>query len=162
MSLFIRTFLFVFLCCISFGSDAQISTLRKKTLSGKIGTYQLDSLSIYPNSFFIRCGNEPLGSEGFKLDHASGKITILKACADSLTVSYRVLPMNLGKSYFKRDTTLLYSQDKGERDQFLVTNNYSIADAFGGSSLTKKGSISRGVTFGNNQDFGVNYYIRYL
>jgi hypothetical protein len=64
--------------------------------------------------------------------------------------------MNLGKSYFKRDTTLLYSQDKGERDQFLVTNNYSIADAFGGSSLTKKGSISRGVTFGNNQDFGVN------
>lgn len=156
MSLFIRTFLFVFLCCISFGSDAQISTLRKKTLPGKIGTYQLDSLSIYPNSFFIRCGNEPLGSEGFKLDHASGKITILKACADSLTVSYRVLPMNLGKSYFKRDTTLLYSQDKGERDQFLVTNNYSIADAFGGSSLTKKGSISRGVTFGNNQDFGVN------
>jgi hypothetical protein len=113
-------------------------------------------LSIYPNSFFIRCGNEPLGSEGFKLDHASGKITILKACSDSLTVSYRVLPMNLGKSYFKRDTTLLYSQDKGERDQFLVTNNYSIADAFGGSSLTKKGSISRGVTFGNNQDFGVN------
>ena len=156
MSLFIRTFLFVFLCCISFGSDAQISTLRKKKLSGKIGTYQLDSLSIYPNSFFIRCGNEPLGSEGFKLDHASGKITILKACSDSLTVSYRVLPMNLGKSYFKRDTTLLYSQDKGERDQFLVTNNYSIADAFGGSSLTKKGSISRGVTFGNNQDFGVN------
>jgi hypothetical protein len=156
MSLFIRTFLVVFLCCISFGSDAQISTLRKKTLPGKIGTYQLDSLSIYPNSFFISCGNEPLGSEGFKLDHASGKITILKACADSLTVSYRVLPMNLGKSYFKRDTTLLYSQDKGERDQFLVTNNYSIADAFGGSSLTKKGSISRGVTFGNNQDFGVN------
>jgi hypothetical protein len=104
----------------------------------------------------IRCGNDPFGSEGFKLDHASGKITILKACTDSLTVSYRVLPMNLGKSYFKRDTTLLYSQDKGERDQFLVTNNYSIADAFGGSSLTKKGSISRGVTFGNNQDFGVN------
>lgn len=156
MSLFIRTFLVVFLCCISFGSDAQISTLRKKTLPGKIGTYQLDSLSIYPNSFLIRCGNDPFGSEGFKLDHASGKITILKACADSLTVSYRVLPMNLGKSYFKRDTTLLYSQDKGERDQFLVTNNYSIADAFGGSSLTKKGSISRGVTFGNNQDFGVN------
>jgi hypothetical protein len=104
----------------------------------------------------ISCGNDPFGSEGFKLDHASGKITILKACSDSLTVSYRVLPMNLGKSYFKRDTTLLYSQDKGERDQFLVTNNYSIADAFGGSSLTKKGSISRGVTFGNNQDFGVN------
>jgi hypothetical protein len=156
MSLFIRTFLVVFLCCISFGSDAQISTLRKKTLPGKIGTYQLDSLSIYPNSFLIRCGNDPFGSEGFKLDHASGKITILKACTDSLTVSYRVLPMNLGKSYFKRDTTLLYSQDKGERDQFLVTNNYSIADAFGGSSLTKKGSISRGVTFGNNQDFGVN------
>jgi hypothetical protein len=156
MSLFIRTFLVVFLCCISFGSDAQVSTLRKKKLPGKIGTYQLDSLSIYPNSFLISCGNEPLGADDFKLDHASGKITILKACADSLTVSYRVLPMNLGKSYFRRDTTLLYSQDKGERDQFLVTNNYSIADAFGGSSLTKKGSISRGVTFGNNQDFGVN------
>ena len=156
MSLFIRTFLVVFLCCISFGSDAQISTLRKKTLPGKIGTYQLDSLSIYPNSFLISCGNEPLGADDFKLDHSSGKITILKACADSLTVSYRVLPMNLGKSYFRRDKTLLYSQDKGERDQFLVTNNYSIADAFGGSSLTKKGSISRGVTFGNNQDFGVN------
>ncbi len=156
MSLLIRTFLFVLLCCISFGSDAQISTLRQKKLSGKIGTYQLDTLSIYPNSFLINCGNEPFSAEGFKLDHASGKITILKACSDSLTVSYRVLPLNLGKSYFRRDTTLFYSQEKGERDQFLVTNNYSIADAFGGSSLTKKGSISRGVTFGNNQDFGVN------
>ena len=156
MSQLLRTFLASLILFISFGSVAQVSTFRSRKISGKVGTYQIDTLSIFPNSVVMRCGNAFLEAETYTLNHTSATIKITEACTDSITISYRVLPMNLGRAIAKRDTSLLFSEIKGDRDQFMVSNSYSVADAFGGSSLTKKGSISRGVTFGNNQDFGVN------
>ena len=135
---------------------AQVSNLRQKTISGNVGTTLLDSLSIFPNSFQVYCGIHPLSPENYELQYAHARLIIKSPCEDSLRLIYRVLPMNLGKVFYKRDTSVFFSEEKGMRDQFLVTTNYTVEDAFGGSSLTKKGSISRGVTFGNNQDFGVN------
>lgn len=132
------------------------SSLRQKTIQATSDTLILDSLSIYPNSFEVFCGTQKLSLSDFYLDHASGKFVCKSSCGDSLKLNYRVLPFNLSKTYQKRDTTLMYDTRKGDIDKFKITQNYEVEDVFGGTSLTKSGSISRGIAFGNNQDLGVN------
>ncbi len=136
-------------------AQAQTSTLRVKTIVVSNDTLQLDTLSIYPNSFELFINNEPIAFENYTLNHASGEL-ILHQKVDTIRVVYRVLPMDLSKVYGSRDTNSIYSKEKGEREKFLQTTTYDVNDVFGGTSISKSGSISRGVTFGNNQDLGVN------
>ena len=135
---------------------SQFSNMRSKTLATDSDTIQLDSLSIYPNSFRLMCGNNELQKEDYTLDYARAVLILTKKCSNGLEVSYRVLPMNLAKRYAVRDTSLIYNKEKGFRDRFLIGSSTTATDVFGGNGLNKSGSISRGITFGNNQDLGVN------
>jgi hypothetical protein len=135
---------------------SQASNLRIRTLAASTDTIQLDSLTIYPNSFQVFCGNQLIGYEGYFLDHTRSRFALKASCGDSIRIQYRVLPMNLGKVYGSRDTSVIYSENKGDREKYMITNTYTVSDVFGGSSISKSGSISRGISFGNNQDLGVN------
>ncbi|MBL1280188.1 MAG: hypothetical protein COA33_007950 [Fluviicola sp.] len=119
-------------------------------------TIQLDSLSIFPNSFELRCDGKLITESDYKIDYASSKLFLKADCGGELTTKYRVLPMNLAKIYQKRDTSMMFSKEKGFQDRFLFSTASQSIDVFGGSSLRKSGSISRGISFGNNQDLGVN------
>ncbi|MFT5859240.1 MAG: hypothetical protein ACI865_001340 [Flavobacteriaceae bacterium] len=134
---------------------SQHSSLRQKTLASA-DTLYLDTFSIYPNSFLIKCGDEALSKERYTLNYASAVLILSERCADSINLEYRVLPMDLSQVYAKRDTSIIYSRDKGMRDRFLIGTPSITRDLFGGPGLNKEGSISRGISFGNNQDLGVN------
>jgi hypothetical protein len=129
----------------------QTSNLRKKLIPSGSEVIQLDSLSIYPNSFKLFCNDVLLGTDSYELNHSKSSLRILKQCDGQLTTEYRVLPMNLAKVYGARDTSLIYNEQKGDREKFLISNSYEVNDIFGGTSLSKSGSISRGISFGNNQ-----------
>lgn len=135
---------------------SQSSSLRVKKITVSSDTVLLDSLSIYPNSFELFCDGIPFKKEAYSLDHAGAKLIFSERCSDELTVKYRVLPMDLTKVMVRRDTNMIYEAKKGFRDKFLFSTYTTNSDAFGGSSLNKSGSISRGISFGNNQDLGVN------
>jgi hypothetical protein len=78
-------------------------------------------------------------------------------CEDSLIFEYRILPVDLSKTYRRRNTSVIFRNDGiDDRENFRLENTYTVDDVFGGSGLTKSGSISRGVSFGNNQDLGIN------
>ncbi len=141
---------------LPFYGIAQESNLRSKTIKVHSDTIQLDTLSIYPNSFKLTCNGNSLSAEEYKLDYAASELILFNKCTGELKTEYRVLPMDLSKIYAKRDTSIIYSKNKGFRDRFLISNATSTTDLFGGAGLNKSGSISRGVSFGNNQDFGVN------
>jgi hypothetical protein len=122
-----------------------------------LDTLKLDTLSIYPNSFEVYCGTEKLKSEDYFLDHAAARFKLLKSCGDSLHFTFRVLPMDLSKTLARRNSSIIFDATKADdRDKFRIENSYSVEDVFGGSGLNKAGSISRGVSFGNNQDLGIN------
>ena len=156
MSVFGKRFLCFLLLVVPYFGVTQTSNFRTKTLLNTTDTIQLDSLSIYPNSFKLKCGTQLLGTEDFTLDYAAAKLILHSPCNGQVTTTYRVLPMDLSQVYARRDTSVLYSKEKGFRDRFLISSFSSSSDVFGGTSLNKSGSISRGISFGNNQDMGVN------
>ena len=142
---------------VAFAGAGQESTLRNRKFVVSKDTVRLDTLSIYPNSFKVFCGSERVLSESYYLDHASSRFYLKEGCSDTLVLEYRVLPIDLSKTYSRRDASIIYKEGSpDERDKYRIENTYTVEDVFGGSGLTKSGSISRGVSFGNNQDLGIN------
>lgn len=137
-------------------SSAQYNPLRSISLFVGKEPIRLDTLSIYPPSFFVIHGKDTLQKSSFKIDFASTVFQRLDKRSDTLHFVYQVLPFDFSKKYAVRDTSLIYTIDKGDRDKFKIESSYSVNDVFGGAELTKNGSISRGVSFGNNQDLGIN------
>lgn len=137
-------------------SLAQETSFRKLRIAATSDIVQLDTLTIYPLSFQALCGGEPISKDAYLLDYARGTFQLLQTCTDSLTIEYRVFPSNLAKVEQRRDTSLIYTAHKGDRDKFLITTNDTYSDIFGHTGIQKNGSISRGISFGNNQDLSVN------
>lgn len=135
---------------------SQVSSLRTKTISASSDTIQLDSLTIFPNSLRIFCGTNILSRDAYFLDPTTSRFVLNTECSDSIRIEYRVLPLDLARVYGTRDTSIIYTENKGDREKYLIQNTYTVTDVFGGAGLNKSGSISRGVSFGNNQDLGVN------
>jgi hypothetical protein len=122
-----------------------------------VDSLELDSLMIIPSSFVLRCNDEEVASNDYQLNFSESKLYIKNDCGGPYSATFRVYPFDLSEPYQLRDTSLIYSKEKGMRENFLITNQgYTVNDVFGGTSLSKSGSISRGVTFGNNQDLGIN------
>lgn len=137
-------------------SWTQDNAYRQKTIAATNNVIQLDSLSIAPNSLIVRCGGEIILPYQYIVDYAKGTIQMSRLCSDELTVSYRVLPFSFAKSYQLRDTNIIYTQNKGDREKYLITPTVEPLDLMGANGLRKSGSISRGITFGNRQDLSVN------
>lgn len=130
--------------------------MRTKTIASSKRTLQIDTVSIVPETVILSCGNHLLMPEQYTVDYGTAQLTLHSFCSDSITVRYRVFPVNYTKSIFYRDTTLLYMNGKGKRDQFLITTSADPLELMGASGLKKSGSISRGIAFGNRQDLSVN------
>ena len=115
-----------------------------------------DTLSVYPSSFGVLCRGVVIPPETYLLDFAKSTIQFYTIPNDSIEINYRVFPFDLSKPYKKRDTTILFNEIESDRERFLIKQTYTVDDVFGGSEINKQGSISRGVSFGNNQDLGIN------
>ena len=144
MSFFIKRLIVLIICFIPIYGITQMSNLRYRSIEMNSDTIRLDSLSIYPNTFKLKCNGNIIPRDEYKLDYASCSLILLNKCKGYLTAEYRVIPINLSKVYAKRDTSSIYIKDKGFRDRFLISNSFTYTDFFGGSGLNKSGSISRG------------------
>lgn len=150
---FIGLWMCILVTNFSFG---QVSNVRSLTLPANSARVKLDSLTIYPFSFQASCQGQLLSKDDYILDYSTGNFELLKACDDSVQVTFRVLPMDLSKKYQSKDTSMVFNQKQENYDRYLISASQGNMDIFGSSNLRKNGSISRGVTFGNNQDLAVN------
>ena len=114
-------------------------------------TFSIDSLTLVPGS--VQCVG--CGAATLYLDQQYQRIVLSQLPADSITIFYRVFPWRLDKQYAIRklrqsDSTLLYTDfysppPKEKHEEFLST-----------PGIQKTGSLTRGISFGNNQNVFVN------
>ena len=113
---------------------------------------QLDSLSVDVESIAIPADS----SVEFEYNYTHGTLIVHSVNHDSLNVCYKVFPFAFHKSYAHR--TL---DEYDSSAMFKITPEVTgwpdrREELFTTSDLYKSGSISRGISFGNNQDVFVN------
>lgn len=155
-----KLILIIFLCCFSgFATAQDISNLRQKIISSRTDSIELDTLSIIPESFFMEGVDKSAYSlfpEKALLIWNKNNETYKTISADSVKITYKVFPVLFTKKYFNRQQSIVKKSLSGlynPEEYKKVTQGGLITKLEG---LSKTGSISRGISFGNNQDVIVN------
>ncbi|HMY13781.1 MAG: hypothetical protein K1X73_03615 [Bacteroidia bacterium] len=150
---------FLFLS-VTLGYGQSLSNLRIATIGVNSDTLQLDSLSIVPGSFHL-IDSVAWDISCIKVLYEKGILIINKSCkqknSDSLRISYRVFPVNFSKPHSNRNLSVIKQKYSGQYNPFAYDNAENNSQSiFNFDGLNKSGSISRGISFGNNQDVIVN------
>lgn len=150
-------FIVVFLFGYFIQTQAQ-TNLKQKYYFVKSDTLYLDTLSLIPGTIQITSKNEALDTATYKINYPLKAIVFKTKPKDPVFVSYKSFPYNFEKSYYHQSTSQL------TKDLSLPVNPMTLAfagsatpnESFISDGLNKNGSISRGISFGNNQDVVVN------
>lgn len=152
----------LFLLLASFQAFSQeFSNFRTYEVKVQSDTVVLDSLSIVPGSLvLVTAGGDTLPSADYTVNHTLSQLIIEPSrLPDSmLRVMYRVFPIDIDHKYFAKDARWVRKEGEVFTDPFVFqsTGKSDIDDIFRMDGLSKSGSISRGISFGNNQDVVVN------
>lgn len=151
--------LMVFSFIVLKGMAQTFNPNQKKLFKTVSDTLVLDSLSLVPGSVNFKIF--PLGdSLSFpKVNYKSHALIFTNKKPDSILVTYKRFPYNLENNYFHKDPNILYTDLSKPNNPFNINYN-SINpkqdNLFQNDGLNKNGNISRGISFGNNQDVVVN------
>ena len=144
---------FLFLCSLfTFNISAQTLDRKCRWVDTFGQPFVLDSLSVKVESILFPADS----TVNFEYDYSMGTLLISPANLDSIEICYRVFPFAFHRNYSRRnlneyDSSALFkpknlsSKWVDRREELFVTDQ-----------LYKSGSISRGISFGNNQDVFVN------
>ena len=119
---------------------------------------QIDSTSINASFFkLLDAKGETIDTSFYKVNFSKGSLTFKNnyKTTDTLTVRYLKFPEYLTKEYTIYDKSRIVNNDTGLGNLYKVSNDgfkkFTPLDG-----LTTSGSISRGITIGNNQNTSVN------
>ena len=131
---------------------------RSKVLVMDRDTLVLDSLSIAPGTFTLQIAGEPVDAALYRIDPYKSLVFWFgpKSSNDTLVARYRVLPLSFTAPRMHKDEQRMLSVSGDRNDPFRYIPPKGDADPMGVQGLTRSGSISRGILFGNNQDLAVN------
>ncbi len=136
----------------------ELSNLRQRYVSTTTDSVTLDTLSLIPGSFFMLHDGRVVDSSAFSVMPSRAQLTWKNrdpAWPDSLLAVYRVFPVLFTRPAFRRSREIIEKKFGGVYNpkQYDRGEGGGVLDIRG---LSKSGSISRGVRFGNSQDVVVN------
>lgn len=120
-------------------------------------TIKIDSISISPYNFKVFDNlSQQIDSTKYKIDFAKSVLIINAKKYPNIVVKYKLLPSFLTRTYSVFDKSLIVpkSTDLSRLYSVQSKTKNKVFTPFDG--LNTSGSISRGVTVGNNQDATVN------
>ncbi|MDG5490436.1 hypothetical protein [Psychroserpens sp. SPM9] len=144
---------------LSFCAVAQEESSNYKTKKVAVrDSIKIDTVSINSSWFKLkRNDNTTIDSSYYHVDFAKALLTFKKPVeVDSVEISYLRYPDFLTRKYFQLDDKIIVENTDGlqrlyKLNQSNIQNNYIPF-----SGLSTSGSISRGVTLGNNQNSVLN------
>ena len=148
-----------FIYSISFCAFAQDQTSNYRTKKVAVkDSIIIDSVSINSSLFLIkRKDNSVIDSTFYSVDFAKSILTFKKPVeTDSIIIDYLLYPEFLTKTYKQLDENVIVESNDNLQKLYKLSqpsekNNFMPFDG-----LTSSGSISRGVTVGNNQNSVLN------
>jgi hypothetical protein len=141
----------------------QPTTNHKQETRNKL-VFSIDTLSLIPDS--IQIISILPQKKDIKLSYSlrTNEITLESehfSEIDSVLICYRVFPFLFNKTYYKRSQTLYDSgfytlKNKENFTTPLLQGSQKREELFSYEGLSKSGSLTRGISFGNRQDVFVN------
>jgi len=138
---------------------AQESINLKKTQCIISDTVQLDSLSIVDGSVVLYDENNNIIPDScYRIEYAEARIIPHKSIVGKqVTVVYRSFSFSFVKPYsHKKREHFLSSSLLGDEETDIFSYQSNADGFFNSTELNRKGSIARGISFGNNQDAILN------
>ena len=132
-----------------------VVSLKTKEIIVSKDTMQLDSLSLIDGTIHI----ENVKKEDYSVDYLNGLIIFNNAnlIGKTLKVQYRTYPFTLGEKQQHKSAEITMPNLYGpERPLHFIEPAKNFDNLFSDAMLNSYGSISRGVSVGNNQDMIVN------
>lgn len=118
----------------------------------------LDTLSVIESSirFFDKDG-KPITCD-YEFDFTKSQLVFKQAPPEGTRIEFRSFPVNFSKpvSRFDRQKYMLSQHTEAVSGYDFVFTPESSSDFFSQTSLSRKGSISRGISFGNSQNMIMN------
>lgn len=141
---------------VSMLSAQEINNLyQNKRFSSQDTLIQLENVALN-NSFFevLDLEGKPITTEKYQVDFEKGILKLNNISNDSIQVNYLKYPDFLTKTYSIYDKNRMVSNDIGEKLFIVPEKKKSNYVPFDG--LNTDGSITRGITVGNNQNMVTN------
>ncbi len=139
-----------------------LSGLREKSIIADSDTIRLDTLRIVPGTIILHIPGKEKIDDSFYLTCPLNSLLILNEnfpyFGREILVSYRVFKVDPDLSLSRKKSNLIipWQRKAGTEDLQRYTYRPVSDDIWKEETLTRSGSISRGVSFGNNQDVIVN------
>ena len=147
---------FMLMCFCAFAQEP-ISNYRTKKIAVR-DSIQVDTVSINSSKFVLKTkANVVIDSSFYNIDFSKALLTFKKPLeTDSIIVDYLRYPDFMTRRYFQLDDKIIVENTSNmqrlyQLSQSTITQNFTPFDG-----LTASGSISRGVTIGNNQNSVLN------
>ncbi len=142
--------------CLLFSSlirGQERSGLVSRTLFIQADTIRLDSVPILPSSLAIQGYTQ---NDYHFVDSLNALIWRATYPKEPVVISYRRLTYDFSRVYSNKDKQLMLREVEGIKNPFKYEALPKPSSSFQFNELQKQGSISRGISVGNNQNLGVN------
>ncbi|TZF82091.1 hypothetical protein FW774_15470 [Pedobacter sp. BS3] len=131
---------------------------RKKRITVQTDSIVIDTLSLVPGSVTVK------SADSVQIDTAIYRLVPEKALLiwkvkpqlQSVWIEYRTFPFLFSRKYFNKDPAIISESVIDNRDQYVYKVSKPENTLFNLGNLSKSGSLSRSIGFGNNQDLSVN------
>jgi len=149
--------IFIILLGITSHAQKNSQNFRSRSVQVVSDTIQIDSVSISPHNFKVFNElKQQIDSINYNIDFAMAQLIIDKTKYANIIIEYSALPSFLTKIYSDFDEKLIVPKATDLSRLYSVKGSNQKNRFIPFDGLNTSGSISRGLTVGNNQDAVVN------